>query len=151
MLKLKGLDKKNLDVSALRGEIVVVSFGATWCKPCEWELAALEDLRKEYGDRKVRFLWATVESEQQASDSRLRDYVRALKVGIPVYRDTDMQSFAQFSQRVRLPMIVFFDQEGRFVAPVHRGMNPQPEQYKRMMRARIDALLGAKAAGTGGG
>jgi len=54
-IKLKGIDGKTYDVAAMRGEVVLVSFGATWCKPCAWELEALEDLKKEYAGRGVKF------------------------------------------------------------------------------------------------
>ena len=144
-IKLKGVDGKTYDVSAMRGEVVLVSFGATWCKPCVWELEALEDLKKEYAGRGVRFLWVSIENEDQISDGLLRDYAKSLKMTIPVLRDPDKTAFAQFSERVRLPMVVFFDREGKFVAPKHTGMTPQQEDYKKLVRARLDSILNPKA------
>ena len=149
-VKLKGVDGKTYDVSSMRGEVVLVSFGATWCKPCAWELEALEDLKREYAGRGVRFLWVSIESDDQTSNELLRDYAKSLKMTIPVLRDPEKTAFAQFSERVRLPMVVFFDREGKFAAPKHTGMTPQQEDYKKIIRARLDALLGAqgKAPGT---
>jgi thiol-disulfide isomerase/thioredoxin len=149
-IKLKGVDGKTYDVAAMRGEVVLVSFGATWCKPCEWELEALEGLKQEYAGRGVRFLWVSIESDDQTSNELLRDYAKSLKMTIPVLRDPEKTAFAQFSERVRLPMVVFFDREGKFVAPKHTGMTTQAEDYKKVIRARLDAILGApgKAAGT---
>jgi len=148
-LKLKGIDGKTYDVAAMRNEVVLVSFGATWCKPCAWELEALEELQQEYAGRGVRFLWVSIENDDQTSNQLLRDYARSLKVTIPVLRDPEKLAFAQFSERVRLPMVVFFDRQGKFVAPKHTGMTPQPEDYKKIMRSRLDALLGAKPDATG--
>ncbi|MGI9106163.1 MAG: TlpA family protein disulfide reductase [Pyrinomonadaceae bacterium] len=148
-LKLKGVDGKTYDVAAMRGEIVLVSFGATWCKPCAWELTALEELQQEYAGRGVKFFWVSIENDEQASNHMLRDYAKALKVTIPLLRDPEKLAFAQFSERVRLPMVVFFDREGKFAAPKHTGMTPQPEDYKKIMRSRLDALLGAKQVGGG--
>lgn len=145
-IKLKGVDGKTYDVAAMRGEVVLVSFGATWCKPCAWELEALEDLKKEYAGRGVRFLWVSIESDEQISSELLRDYAKSLKMTIPVLRDPEKTAFAQFSERVRLPMVVFFDREGKFVAPKHTGMTPQQEDYKKIIRARLDPLLGAPQA-----
>ncbi|HKP72364.1 MAG TPA: TlpA disulfide reductase family protein [Pyrinomonadaceae bacterium] len=142
--KLKGVDGKIYDLAAMRGEIVVLSFGATWCKPCQWELGALEELKREYQGRGVRFLWASIESDEQAPNDALRSYAKSLKLTIPVLRDPEKLAFAQFSERVRLPMVVFFDREGKFAAPKHTGMTPQPEDYKKLMRSRLDALLAAK-------
>ncbi len=147
-IKLKGVDGKTYDVAAMRGEVVLVSFGATWCKPCVWELEALEELKKEYAGRGVKFLWVSIENDDQTSNDQLRDYAKSLKMTIPVLRDPEKTAFAQFSERVRLPMVVFFDRDGKFAAPKHTGMTPQPEDYKKIMRSRLDALLRSKE-GTG--
>ncbi|HEY0081687.1 MAG TPA: TlpA disulfide reductase family protein [Pyrinomonadaceae bacterium] len=142
-VRLKGVDGKTYDVATMRGEVVLVSFGATWCKPCAWELEALEGLKQEYAGRGVKFLWVSIESDEQISDELLRDYAKSLKMTIPVLRDPEKRAFAQFSERVRLPMVVFFDREGKFAAPKHTGMTSQAEDYKKVIRARLDALLGA--------
>jgi thiol-disulfide isomerase/thioredoxin len=150
-IKLKGIDGKTYDVTKMRGEVVLVSFGATWCKPCAAELEALEGLKQEYAGRGVKFLWVSIESEDQTSNELLRDYAKSLKMTIPVLRDPEKTAFAQFSERVRLPMVVFFDREGNFVAPKHTGMASQAEDYKKVIRARLDAILRAQEnAGAGG-
>jgi thiol-disulfide isomerase/thioredoxin len=140
-LKLKGVDGKAYDVAQMRGQVVLVSFGATWCKPCEWELTALEELQEEYARKPVKFLWVSVDTQQQASDAWLRAYAKAHRLTLPVLRDPDHEAFAQFSARLRLPMVVFFDRRGAFVAPKHTGMSPDPIEYKKVIRARLDALL----------
>jgi thiol-disulfide isomerase/thioredoxin len=144
-LKLKGVDGKSYDVAQMNDSVVLVSFGATWCKPCEWELTALEELKEEYANKPVRFLWVSVDTRQQANDDRLRAYARALNLTLPVLRDPDWVVFGQFSQRLRLPMVVFFDRRGAFVAPKHTGMAVDPIEYKKLIRARLDALLAATA------
>jgi thiol-disulfide isomerase/thioredoxin len=148
-IKLKGVDGKTYDVAAMRGEVVLVSFGATWCKPCVWELEALEDLKKEYAGRGVRFLWVSIENDDQTSNEHLRDYAKSLKMTIPVLRDPEKTAYAQFSERVRLPMVVFFDHAGKFVAPKHTGMSSQAEEYKKLIRSRLDALLRTKEEASG--
>ena len=140
-IRLKGVDGKIYDVAKMPGEVVLVSFGATWCKPCEWELAALVELKKEYQGRPVKFFWVSIESEDEKSDILLREYAQSQGLTFPVLRDPNRAAFAQFSERVRLPMVVFFNQQGRFVAPKHTGMSRQVEEYKNVIRSRLDALL----------
>ncbi|MCA1626786.1 MAG: TlpA family protein disulfide reductase [Acidobacteria bacterium] len=140
IIKLRGVDGKTYDLAEMRGEVVIISFGATWCKPCEWELAAVEDLKREFQGQPVRFLWVSIEGEE-VSDRRLRDYAKSLKMTIPVLRDPTQAAIAQFTERVRLPTVVFFDKEGAFVPPKHTGMSRNPEEYKNFMRARLNALL----------
>lgn len=140
-LRLKGIDGKHYDLVEMQGEVVMVSFGATWCAPCVWELAAIEELKLEYKEKPVRFLWVSIEGEKETSNAVLRHYAKSYRMTIPLLRDPLQEAFAQFSDRVRIPLVVFFDQTGKFVAPVHRGMSQEPTDYKQLMRRRLDALL----------
>ena len=145
-IKLKSIDGKTYDVAEMRGEVVIVSFGATWCAPCAWELKAIEELKEEYRDKPVRFLWVSIEPEQDASNALLKHYAKSLRLTVPVLRDSTREAFAQFSNRVRVPMVVIFDREGRFAAPVHRGMSSDVTEYKIFMRGRINQLLTTQAS-----
>jgi thiol-disulfide isomerase/thioredoxin len=149
-IQLKGADGKDYDIASMRGQVVLVSFGATWCLPCKEELQALEQLKKEYKDRPVKFLWISIESESEVTDSGLRSYAKQLKLSFPVLRDPDKRTFARFSQRLRLPTILFFDREGKLSLPNHVGMAAVPV-YLAKMRERLDKLLlGAEALKTSG-
>jgi len=148
--RLKGLDGKTYDTSELRGEVLVVSFGATWCVPCTWELVAVEELKEEYKGKPVRFFWVSIEDQKSTSDNLLRHYAKERRLTVPVLRDPDAAAFSQFSKTTRVPLVVFFDREGRFIAPAHRGMSQDVTLYKQMVRRRVDALLGAAPAGAGG-
>jgi thiol-disulfide isomerase/thioredoxin len=139
-IRLDGVDGKTYDTKDMRGHVVVVSFGATWCAPCKKELQLLEELKSEYRDRPVKFLWVSIENQEQASDKHLANFARALKFTSPVLRDPNKLAFGQFSARTRLPLIVFFDAQGKMDVPVHVGM-AAPDKYKADLRARIDKLL----------
>ena len=145
-VRLKALDGKTYDTASMAGEVVVASFGATWCVPCVWELKAIEELMEEYRARPVRFLWVSIEDERRTPDSLLKKFAKQYRLTLPVLRD-DGATFAQFSESKRIPLVVFFDAQGRFDAPVHRGMASEPIQYKQMVRRRVDALLLAAAQG----
>ncbi len=139
--KLKGIDGKTYESASLRGEVLVVSFGATWCVPCTWELVAIEELKEEYAGRPVRFFWVSIEEKERASDNILRHYAKERRLTIPVLRDPDAALFSRFSTSTRIPLVVFYDREGRFAAPAHRGMPQDITVYKQMVRDRVNALL----------
>ena len=140
---LRGLDGRTYALAQMRGEVVLLSFGATWCAPCLPELVALDQLREEYRDRPVRFIWITVESEREASDGRLREFMRRNRLTFPVLRDNMGVVFGQFTNRIRLPMLVIFDREGRVAGQPHFGMSGRPDAFKANLRERINALLPA--------
>lgn len=141
LIRLQGIDQKFYDVAEMRGNVVLVSFGATWCAPCSGELFALEELKHEYQGKPVRFLWVTVENDGQISDSGLKRYAAQHKLSFPVLRDPTKTAYLQFSPRIRLPMIVLFDKDGHVDGPAQFGMSSDANTYKARMRARLDALL----------
>lgn len=144
-LKLRGADGKSYDVSSMRGQVVLVSFGATWCAPCKEELKALELLKKEYKDKPVQFVWISIESEEEVSDGGLRDYAKGLKLTFPVLRDPDRTVFARYSPRLRMPTVLFFGRDGKLSLPNHVGMADAPV-YMAKMRERLNKLLTEEAA-----
>jgi peroxiredoxin len=145
--RLKGIDGKTYDNTEMRGQVLVVSFGATWCTPCTWELVAIEELKVEYTGKPVRFLWVSIEDEKVTSNNLLRHYAKQRGLTIPVLRDPTAETFYQFTNQMRVPMMVIFDREGRFSAPAHRGMPQDITLYKQMVRERVNALLAAPAEG----
>src|SRR6476620_1776278 len=71
-MKLQGLDGRVYDMNDLRGNVVLVSLGATWCSPCSAELKALEELLTEYRNQPVKFYWVSIESPDQISNAVLK-------------------------------------------------------------------------------
>jgi thiol-disulfide isomerase/thioredoxin len=143
-IKLRGIDGKMYDVAEMKGQVVLVSFGATWCTPCMTELQALEELRKEYSDKPVKFLWVSLDQREHMSDRDLRDFAKSNRLSFTVLRDATQLTYAQFSTSIRLPYVVFFDKEGRLAAPKHVGM-ARPEEYKKIIRTNLDKLLTTQA------
>jgi thiol-disulfide isomerase/thioredoxin len=145
--RLKGVDGKFYDTSEMRGDVLVVSFGATWCVPCAWELVAVEELKEEYAGKPVRFLWVSIEETKRVSNNILRHYAKERRMTVPVLRDPGGVALAQYDRvSTRVPVVVFFDRGGRAQAPVQRGMSQEIAVHKQQMRARIDALLAARDA-----
>jgi peroxiredoxin len=140
-MKLQGLDGRVYDLGDLHGNVVLVSFGATWCAPCSTELRALEELLVEYRNQPVKFYWVSIESPDQVTNGVLKRYAKERKVSFPVLRDTAKMVFLQFSPRVRLPMIVLLGKDGRVDAPVQFGMRSPADAYKADMRVRLNKLL----------
>jgi len=139
-IRLQGVDGQTHDVSALRGDVVLVSFGATWCTPCSTELQALEELKSEFAGKPVKFFWVSIESSD-VSDASLKRYAKERRITFPVLRDPQKVVYLQFSPRVRLPLIVFLGKDGQLDAPVQFGMRSPIDSYKADVRARLRKLL----------
>lgn len=58
---------ERFEVQGLRGQVVVVNFWASWCKPCEQEARELEEAYQRYKDQGVAFLGVDyVDTEREA-------------------------------------------------------------------------------------
>jgi thiol-disulfide isomerase/thioredoxin len=149
--RLKGLDGKFYDTAEMKGDVLVVSFGATWCVPCAWEQVAVEELKVEYAGKPVRFLWVSIENPKAVSNNVLRHYVRERKMTVPVLRDPGGVALAQYEKTgTRVPVVVFFDADGHQSGKAHQGMPQDITVYKQLVRERVNALLAARGGGAGG-
>lgn len=139
--KLLDLDGRMKDLGEMRGNVVLISFGATWCTPCATELRALEEVLREYTGKPVKFFWVSIESPEEISNAALRRYARQRKVSFPVLRDSSQAVIMQFTNRVRLPLIVMLAKDGHVDQPVQFGMRSPADAYKSEIRARLNKLL----------
>src|SRR5262245_58309663 len=57
---------KRVSLKSFRDQVVVVTFGASWCEPCKRELPAMEKLARRYEQRRapVVFLAVNIDNEK---------------------------------------------------------------------------------------
>ncbi|HSR47384.1 MAG TPA: TlpA disulfide reductase family protein [Anaerolineales bacterium] len=70
---LTTFDGETVSIEDLRGQVVVINFWASWCKPCEQEAAELEQAHQRLKDDGVVFLgidYVDTETEARAYLSR---------------------------------------------------------------------------------
>jgi thiol-disulfide isomerase/thioredoxin len=48
-LKLKDLDGRDVTLAQYQGKVVLVTFWATWCEPCRFEIPWLIEMQQKYG------------------------------------------------------------------------------------------------------
>lgn len=66
---LTTFDGEEIQMSALRGQVVVINFWASWCGPCELEAAELEQFWRDNKDRGVMLIgvnWSDVQPDALA-------------------------------------------------------------------------------------
>jgi len=97
----------SVDLSSLRGKVVVLNFWASWCKPCEQEAAELEEAWQYYQDKGVVFIGVDYVDTEPEALTFLKKY------GISYSNGPDMGTRISQLFRIRgVPETYFIDQEG---------------------------------------
>ena len=121
-----------VSLSALKGRVVLLNFWATWCKPCEEEMPAMERLYRELGPRGFELVAVSVDEEP----GPVRDFRERLGITFPIALDPDQKS-ARLYQTMGFPESVLVDREGNIV---ERYIGPRDWDHAGFA-TRIAALL----------
>jgi peroxiredoxin len=127
---LKSLAGKNLRLSEYRGEVVMLSFWATWCGDCRAQLEELGAMRDRYQDAGIELLAVSLDQNaRQASEV-------TAAASFPVLHDP-AGDVGRLYDIERMPVMVLIDRSGT-VREVFEGFRRgNGEQYL----ARVQALL----------
>jgi thiol-disulfide isomerase/thioredoxin len=63
-LSLPGMDDKPIQLSGLKGKVVLLDFWASWCEPCRMTNPHLVKLYKKYHDKGLEILSVSLDSNQ---------------------------------------------------------------------------------------
>ena len=127
---LKSFAGKNLRLSEYRGEVVMLSFWATWCGDCRAQLTELGVMRDRYQDAGVELLAISLDqSSRQASEM-------TAGAPYPVLHDA-VGDVGRLYDVTKMPVMVLIDRGG-VVREVFEGFRRgNEEQYLE----RVQALL----------
>lgn len=134
---LVSLDGSSRQLSDLRGDVVVLDFWATWCKPCLMGLPIVMEVTSEYADRDVTFFAVDVREKPK----RIRGLLEKKGWDLPVALDIDGEIAKAFGVGP-IPHMVIIDADGN-VGRVHTGFSSDLE---RTLRADLDALIAQRDA-----
>ena len=105
-------------------DVVLMSFWATWCRPCMAELPHLESL---YQDEKEKGLTVVaIAMDEPSTVAEVAPTAARLGLSIPVVLDTDQKAVALYNRSRDAPMTVIIDRKGKVVR-ASPGYNPGDE------------------------
>lgn len=106
----------------LKNDVVIVSFWATWCKPCQAELDALAEIEDMWADQ-IRVV--AISTDDARSASKVRSTVKAKMWPYEVY--TDENSTLAKSLNISSIPFVMIVADGKTVYS-HTGYTPGSER-----------------------
>lgn len=140
---LHSIDGQTITSESLRGEVVVLAFGASWLPLSKAQLQGVRKLADEYSDRGVVVYWVSTESEDQksknfASDEQLRGFAQKYGLKVTVLRDPDGSTSKKFGID-QLPSIVIIDKQGNASEPIG-GLDPNGN-LANQLASRLKTVL----------
>ena len=101
-----------LTLSQFRGQVVLVNFWATWCKPCEDEIPSMEQLYRGLRRQDEGFELLAVSVDE--SPTAVRDFMDQHSISFPVLLDPQQQVSRLYQTR-GFPESLLIDRRGRVV------------------------------------
>jgi peroxiredoxin len=141
---LRSIDGQTITSDSLRGEVVVLAFGASWLPLSRTQLQGVKKLADEYSNRGVVVYWVSTESENPrsknfAGDDQLRGFVKKFGLAVTVLRDPE----GVVSKRLgadELPSVVILDKQGNQVGEPIKGIDPDGN-LAGQLASQLDKIL----------
>jgi peroxiredoxin len=131
-ITVKDIAGKNVRLSDYKGQVVLLNFWATWCRPCRVEIPALTALYRDYKDRGFVVLGVSVDSEVQL----VKPFARVMKMNYPVLIGAGHEEFGNaFGPFVGFPTTVLVARDGKLCVR-HVGIASRSE-----LERQVEALL----------
>jgi peroxiredoxin len=104
---LKSLRGDNLKLSEHRGEVIMLSFWASWCDPCKQGMPVLNDIYLRYRDEGFTLLSINIEKDPDKATKELRK----MQVSFPVLLDPTNEVSEKYEVQ-EMPSTYLIDRDG---------------------------------------
>lgn len=141
---MRSIDSQTITAESLRGEVVVLAFGASWLPLSRAQLQGIRKLADEYSNRGVVVYFVSTESEDEksknfASDAQLRAFANKYGLKVTVLRDPD-GTVSKSMGVDQLPSIIIVDKQGNILGEPIRGLDPNGN-LAGQLASRLDKIL----------
>lgn len=124
----------NLTNADLKGKVVLIQMFATWCGPCQKELAEVQNtLWPKYRNNK-NFKLVVIGREH--TDEQLAKYNEKKGFTFALYPDPKRENYARFAD-ITIPRSYLYDKQGKLI---WSAVGYSPEEFKELMDAIEKAL-----------
>ena len=141
---MRSIDGQTVSADSLRGEVVVLAFGASWLPLSRAQLQGLRKLADEYSNRGVVVYFVSTESEDEksknfASDAQLRAFAEKYGLKVTVLRDPG-GTVSKSMGVDQLPSIIILNKQGNIQGEPIRGLDPNGKLAEQLAN-RLDQIL----------
>lgn len=123
---LRDIDNRPVALDDFDGQVVVISFWATWCGPCKEEMPHLEKMYKEL--KAQGFVVLSISADDARSASMVKPFIKRQRYTFPVLLDKQSKVTGMYNPAKTLPYTVLIGRDGK-VAWQHAGYTPGDEEH----------------------
>ncbi len=128
-LKLKDLAGKTHTLSDYKGKTVLVSFWASWCRPCLEEMPSLVKLKEKYRD-KLEILAVDVGEEKET----IEKFTGKMNINFPLLQDLDSSTTKDWKVYV-YPSNYIVDKAGKLRYAAKGALDWQDSEIENLLEA----------------
>lgn len=133
--KLESIDGQKVELSKLYGKgPILISFWATWCKPCIEEMVELNKIYEELKDKGFNLI--AISTDNEKTISKVKPFIKSRGYNFTVLLDTNSEVARKYYAQ-QIPFSVLLDKDGK-VVQTHLGYKKGDE---KKLREKIISLL----------
>ena len=123
---------KTVDLTSLKGKVVVIDFWASWCGPCRQEMPVLEELHKKYGAQELAIIGINIDSNSK----KINKFLKGTAVTFRIVHDRKLAVASKY-EPATMPSSHLVGTDGK-IRHVHEGFRKKDAGE---LEERIKALL----------
>ncbi len=133
---MRYIDGKNVQLSDLRGKVIMLQFTASWCSVCRKEMPHIE--REIWNKHKDRADFVLVAVDLKEDTAKIKRFIKATGISYPVILDPEGSIFDLYAEKgAGVTRNVIIDKEGK-IAFLTRLF--EREEFNKM-KSVIEELL----------
>ncbi|MCI0448630.1 MAG: TlpA family protein disulfide reductase [Chlorobi bacterium] len=123
-----------------KGNVILLNFWATWCKPCVTEFPELIKLYKNYKDKGFELVFISLDDKQDI-DSKLKPFLKKQSVDFLSYYSTftnaeELIDYIDKNWQGAIPSTYIYDREGNLKVSILGTQNY--EQFEKEIIPLLD-------------
>jgi cytochrome c biogenesis protein CcmG, thiol:disulfide interchange protein DsbE len=131
------LDGQRISSADLLGQVVILTFWATWCSPCREELPLLSDYLAQHAAAGLQILGFGLDTRERLAD--VRQVARSVRFPVGLMSDSSAPGYGRIW---RLPVSFTIDRAGRLAEDGWKERQPA------WTRERLDQVVTPLLAGS---
>jgi peroxiredoxin len=125
-------DGKKVDLSELRGKVVLIDFWASWCGPCKQEMLVLEELHQKYAKDGLVIVGVNIDNNPK----KMNNFLKGTQATFRIIHDRKLDIASKYEPGT-MPSSYFIGRDGK-IRYVHEGFRKKDAAE---LEQRIKTLL----------